>query len=338
VSSSPDEADQAKHALLALTAQRVLLADAERGQAITGTLKARHLDVIPTSEVPVEVFGDDLLITPSPSLPALVADDRQWIATVVALIAELKSGPFARQTEQSLSQLVERLRTIRISRAESVRIVGGEEIEPPGQTTSFPIDDEATPTVVTWGSYSSVFEELERCAGSVASLIRQPRLAAELQLAFARLGRESSVPPAAEIGDRELVLRLRVIPVDLRLTRLGVVVAPVHTAAICSAAPGTTRPTRRIAAISWVMVSWVATASARIVESTARRRLPFKTPVSPITFLTASLIRWGRPDFARRRRQYTSSGGSNPPWSSGNPHAAFHRRSQRAASAASAPE
>ena len=78
----------------------------------------------------------------------LVADDRQWIATVVALIAELKSGPFARQTEQSLSQLVE-------------------------------------------------------------------------------------TPPR------------------------------------------------------------VATASARIVESTARRRLPFKTPVSPITFLTASLIRWG---------------------------------------------
>ena len=66
----PDEADQAKHALLALTAQRVLLADAERGQAITGMLKARHLDVVPTSEVRVEVFGDDLLITPSPSLPA----------------------------------------------------------------------------------------------------------------------------------------------------------------------------------------------------------------------------------------------------------------------------
>ena len=87
MSSSPDEADQAKHALLALTAQRVLLADAERGQAITGMLKARHLDVVPTSEARVEVFSDDLLITPSPSLPALVADDRQWIATVVALIA-----------------------------------------------------------------------------------------------------------------------------------------------------------------------------------------------------------------------------------------------------------
>jgi hypothetical protein len=39
----------------------------------------------------------------------------------------------------------------------------------------------------------------------------------------------------------------------------------------------------------------MATASARIVESTARRRRPFSTPVSRITFLTASLIRSGRP-------------------------------------------
>jgi len=72
---------------------------------------------------------------------------------------------------------------------------------------------------VTWGSYSSVFEELERCAGSVASLIRQPRLAAELQLAFARLGRESSVPPAAEIGDRELALALQVSESQIRESR-----------------------------------------------------------------------------------------------------------------------
>ena len=33
----------------------------------------------------------------------------------------------------------------------------------------------------------------------------------------------------------------------------------MHTAATCPAAPGTTRATLRIAATSWVMVSWVAT-------------------------------------------------------------------------------
>jgi hypothetical protein len=42
----------------------------------------------------------------------------------------------------------------------------------------------------------------------------------------------------------------------------------VHTAATRSAAPGTSRATRRTAETSWVTVSWVATASARIVEST----------------------------------------------------------------------
>ena len=46
----------------------------------------------------------------------------------------------------------------------------------------------------------------------------------------------------------------------------------MHSSATCPAAPGTTRATRRTAPISWVMVSWVATASARTVESTARRR------------------------------------------------------------------
>jgi len=207
----PDETDQAKHTLLALTAQPVLLANAEHGKAITGMLTARQLDVVSTSEVQVEVFGDDLLITPSPSLPPLVADDRQWIATIVALTAELKSGPFARQTEHSLRQLIERLRKIRISRTDSVRIVvGGEEIDPPEQTTSFPIDDETAPTVVAWGGHGTEFEELERCAGSVASLIGQPHLTAELQLAFARLRRESSAPPAAQISDRDLALALQV--------------------------------------------------------------------------------------------------------------------------------
>ena len=87
----------------------------------------------------------------------------------------------------------------------------------------------------------------------------------------------------------------------------------MHTAAICSAAPGTSRATRRIAETSWVTVSWVATASARIVESTARRRRPFTIPVCSATLRTASLTRCGRSDFASRRRQYTSVEGSKPP-------------------------
>ena len=109
----------------------------------------------------------------------------------------------------------------------------------------------------------------------------------------------------------------------------------MHTAAICSAAPGTSRATRRIAETSWVTVSWVATASAKIVESTARRRRPRGTPVSATILRTASLIRSGRADLAIRFRQYTSDDGSNPGSSSGAPIATFHRTSNRAAPAAS---
>jgi hypothetical protein len=112
----------------------------------------------------------------------------------------------------------------------------------------------------------------------------------------------------------------------------------VHTAAICSADPGTSRATRRIAETSWVTVSWVATASARIVESTARRRRPVRIPVCPATLRTASLTRCGRADFASRLRQYTSEDGSNPGSSRLAPMATFHRTSNFTASAVSRSE
>ena len=112
----------------------------------------------------------------------------------------------------------------------------------------------------------------------------------------------------------------------------------MHTAAICSAAPGTSRATRRIAETSWVTVSWVATASARIVESTARRRRPFSTPVCSTISRIASLTRCGRSDFAIRPRQYTSEDGSNPASSIASPQATFHRTSNRTASAVSRSE
>jgi len=81
---------------------------------------------------------------------------------------------------------------------------------------------------------------------------------------------------------------------------------PVHTAWTWAAAPGTSRATRRTAETSWVMVSWAAAASARTVESTARRRRPRTIPVSSTTRLTASLLRCGRAERASRCRQQVS--------------------------------
>src|SRR5262249_677114 len=96
-----------------------------------------------------------------------------------------------------------------------------------------------------------------------------------------------------------------------------------------SAAPGTSRITRRTAAISWVTVSWVATASSSTVESSARRCLPASTPVAATTCRTAENSRSGSSERPSRRRKYVSNDGSKPPSSNPSPHAAFHRRSHR---------
>jgi hypothetical protein len=216
----PDEADQTKQGLFGLTPQPVLVVDPDRGQAVTGLMKGHGLGVMPTSEVTVEVFGDDQLITPGPDLPALVADDRQWVTTVVALVAELKAGPFVHSTEQSVRQLVDRLRTIRLVRVKHVRIVLGEdEIEPPEQATSLPIDDEIEPTVVAWMGEGSVFEELEQCAQSIASLMGQPQLGAALQLTFSRLGRFGVAAPTIHLDDQALAWALQVSEGQIRESR-----------------------------------------------------------------------------------------------------------------------
>ena len=107
----------------------------------------------------------------------------------------------------------------------------------------------------------------------------------------------------------------------------------MHTCAITAAAPGTTRATFRIAATSWVTVSWVATASSNTVESTHRFRRPRNMPVAAMTSATASNTRSGRPEAAIRLRQYTSVDGSKLIWVSDRPQATFHRISNFSASA-----
>ena len=90
-----------------------------------------------------------------------------------------------------------------------------------------------------------------------------------------------------------------------------------------------------MAAISWVMVSWRATASSSTVESSARRFLPGaprsrRSPPGPPRRSGAA----GRLA-ASRRRQYVSVDGWNPRTVTASPQAAFQRKSKTTASAAS---
>ena len=100
-------------------------------------------------------------------------------------------------------------------------------------------------------------------------------------------------------------------------------------------APGTSRRTLRIAATSWVTVSWVATASSKMVESSTRRPRPLSTPVASTTWRTASKIRRGRAEARSRARQYTNTVGWKPSSSSRSPQATFQAISRRRALIAS---
>jgi hypothetical protein len=117
------------------------------------------------------------------------------------------------------------------------------------------------------------------------------------------------------------LLRRRIIPSTVGLARLVVVVGPK----LDPARPWTSRRTRRTAATSWVTVSWVATASAKMVESSTRRPRPASTPVASAPWRTAPKIRLGRGEARRRARQYTSTVGGTPR----RPGAARRRPSRR---------
>lgn len=217
----PDEPGGARQALFALTDTPMLVVSPECGQRVAALLRDRRLAATLTSELPIKVVGDNgHLITAVPDHPALLDDGRQGAETVIALVAELKAGSFTRHTAQSIHQLLDRARQIRLLRAESVRLfVGDEEITPAGHTRSLPIEDKTAPTIAFWGHASTPFAELDQCAESIAILVGQPQFSAELQLAFSRLA--SSAEHVTELTDTTLAHALQVSEAQIKESRNG---------------------------------------------------------------------------------------------------------------------
>ena len=85
-------------------------------------------------------------------------------------------------------------------------------------------------------------------------------------------------------------------------------------------------------------MSWVATASCKMVESNARRSLVANTPQLSITWCTASKIRSGRSLARSLARHSVSTVGWNPPCVNDRPAAAFQRISHRSRCIASRSE
>lgn len=217
----PDESDRAKQALFGLTTRPVLIVDDGQGQAVAAIMQAHQLSAVPASQLSIDVFdSDNERVVPSPDLPTLVNEHRQWLETVVALVAELKADSFIRHSEHSVQQILDRLRQIRLVRTHSVRLLAAEEeiAPPPEHTASLPAEDSTAPTVVFWGDDSNPFTEMEQCAGSITTLIGQPQLAAELGLALSRLAR-STASAAAGLSDQDLARALQVNEAQIRESR-----------------------------------------------------------------------------------------------------------------------
>ncbi|OBG44547.1 DUF3883 domain-containing protein [Mycolicibacterium fortuitum] len=216
-----DETDPTKQSLIALTGRPVLLADAARGAQIATRMQQNDIDVKLTSELSVDVYGDEQLILPADDYPLLVGDDRLWIATIVALVAEFKSGSFVRQTEQSIHTILQRLRKVRVVRAEATRfIVADSEIAPPVHTKCLPLESESDPTIVVWPHPTSTYDELEQCAPAIATLIHNPDLADHLALVFTRLGQVESEFDSAP-SDIELATALQISIEQVAEARAG---------------------------------------------------------------------------------------------------------------------
>jgi hypothetical protein len=206
-----DEADPTKQSLITLTGQHVLLADPAKGKQIASLLQQHHDGVKLTSELSVDVYGDEQLILPSDEYLFLISDATPWVTTIIALVAEFKSGSFVRTTEQSINTLIQRLRKIRVIRVASARfIVAGSEILPPEHTKCLPLEDESNPTIVIWSGSSNAYGELEQCAPAIASLVHNPELTDHLALVFTRLSQAESLAPGSEPTDSELAKALQI--------------------------------------------------------------------------------------------------------------------------------
>ena len=132
---------------------------------------------------------------------------------------------------------------------------------------------------------------------------QQPERACRLRLSW-RLG--ESTDDGEGIFDQAVdqgCLGHRVVPGDDRLAGRVVIMSADGD----FSGTGDYPPARRTAAMSWVTVSWVATASSSKVESSARRAFPLSTPVASTTACTASKILSGRSEFLSLARQYAST-------------------------------
>ncbi|MFF7702877.1 sacsin N-terminal ATP-binding-like domain-containing protein [Streptomyces lydicus] len=203
-----DEQAPLKEALVELAGHPVLVAGPESGDAIVEMANAHGIRTLRTSATDVQVrHRDGEPITPTRHADTLI-DGREWLVTVVALAVELKSGAFLRRSERGVRALLQRLRTVRVVRADEVEVViSGVLTEPPPTARALPLPDPDHPTVVVWRSEEG-WDELQACTSALAQLLGRPGLQDVLELVLVKLERQLDTHDPERIDDRTLAMAL----------------------------------------------------------------------------------------------------------------------------------
>ncbi|MEV7683084.1 hypothetical protein AB0O64_31735 [Streptomyces sp. NPDC088341] len=203
-----DEQAPLKEALVELAGHPILVAGPESGDAIVEMADAHGIRTLRTSRTDVQVrHREGEPIIPTGHADTLI-DGREWLVTVVALAVELKSGAFLRRSERGVRALLERLRTVRVVRADEVEvIISGVLTEPPPTTRALPLPDADHPTVVVWRSEEG-WDELQACTSALAQLLGRPGLQDALELVLVKLERQLDTRDPERIDDRTLAMAL----------------------------------------------------------------------------------------------------------------------------------
>lgn len=182
-----DEDNHFKESLLDLAGHPVLVADTKDGQALSRFLRANGTRTKGFTDTEVLVEGDGQPIGPVADVPR-VAEQAPWLPIVFGLLLELRSGDFRRRSERAVRELMERVRSLRMVYASSVKVViEGAVADSPPSTRSLPVNDDRHPTVIVWDVDEGGWEAWRAASPAICQVLRQPGLQAHLELAIVKL-------------------------------------------------------------------------------------------------------------------------------------------------------
>ena len=202
-----DEEAELKESLVALAGHPVLVTEPAAGAKVAELLEEHGLLVTRLSKTDMTILDGENQITASTDHP-LLTHGRPWLPLVALLVAELRPDPHARRRERRAHAVVDRLRSIRLARADEVDIlVDGARPRPSHALHALPLPDEQHPTIVVCGDIGG-WQEMQVCAPALAHLLGRPALRDALELTFLKLQRSLDEQHGDAIDDATLALAL----------------------------------------------------------------------------------------------------------------------------------